>query len=118
MLSQTAMVVGCLRSSKLLHSELLFAMLRSSLGFFDTTPSGRILNRFGKDIDIIDNVLPPSIRAWLFCLASVCSSFNLCVHFPRFTHIYVVQCLTYTELITIYTKADKIGPPIGTNMIN
>ncbi|KAL6447242.1 hypothetical protein ACFW04_001485 [Cataglyphis niger] len=70
-LSQTALVVGCLRSSKLLHSELLFGILRSPLGFFDTTPSGRILNRFGKDIDIIDNVLPPSIRAWLFCLASV-----------------------------------------------
>ncbi|XP_018359854.1 PREDICTED: multidrug resistance-associated protein 1 isoform X3 [Trachymyrmex cornetzi] len=70
-LSQTALVIGCLRSSKLLHSELLFTMLRSPLGFFDTTPSGRILNRFGKDIDTIDNILPPSIRAWLFCLASV-----------------------------------------------
>ncbi|XP_018309833.1 multidrug resistance-associated protein 1 isoform X3 [Mycetomoellerius zeteki] len=71
MLSQTALIIGCLRSSKLLHSELLFTMLRSPLGFFDTTPSGRILNRFGKDIDTIDNILPPSIRAWLFCLASV-----------------------------------------------
>ncbi|KAL0104446.1 hypothetical protein PUN28_017289 [Cardiocondyla obscurior] len=70
-LSQTALVIGCLWSSKVLHSELLFSVLRSPLGFFDTTPSGRILNRFGKDIDVIDNVLPPSIRAWLFCLASV-----------------------------------------------
>ncbi|KAL6447243.1 hypothetical protein ACFW04_001485 [Cataglyphis niger] len=75
-LSQTALVVGCLRSSKLLHSELLFGILRSPLGFFDTTPSGRILNRFGKDIDIIDNVLPPSIRAWLFCLASITQTLN------------------------------------------
>ncbi|KAK2583563.1 hypothetical protein KPH14_009513 [Odynerus spinipes] len=71
MLAQLALVIGCLRSSKLLHSELLFAILRSPVGFFDTTPSGRILNRFGKDIDIIDNVLPPNIRAWLFCLASL-----------------------------------------------
>ncbi|KAF7380118.1 hypothetical protein HZH66_014473 [Vespula vulgaris] len=71
MLAQLALVIGCLRSSKMLHSELLFAILRSPVGFFDTTPSGRILNRFGKDIDIIDNVLPPNIRAWLFCLASL-----------------------------------------------
>ncbi|XP_011699220.1 PREDICTED: multidrug resistance-associated protein 1 isoform X8 [Wasmannia auropunctata] len=70
-LAQTASAIGCLRSSKLLHSEVLYVMLRSPLGFFDTTPSGRILNRFGKDIDTIDNILPPSIRAWLFCLASV-----------------------------------------------
>ncbi|XP_077258461.1 multidrug-Resistance like Protein 1 isoform X5 [Temnothorax americanus] len=89
-LSQTALVVGCLRSSKLLHSELLFAMLRSPLGFFDTTPSGRILNRFGKDIDIIDNVLPPSIRAWLFCLASVIATL---VVISYSTPIFVVVIL-------------------------
>ncbi|KMQ91536.1 multidrug-resistance like protein isoform e [Lasius niger] len=65
-LSQTALVIGCLRSSKLLHSELLFATLRLPLGFFDTTPSGRLLNRFGKDIDIIDNVLPPTMASF-FC---------------------------------------------------
>jgi ATP-binding cassette subfamily C (CFTR/MRP) protein 1 len=71
MLSQTALIVGCLQSSKMLHTELLFSILRSPLGFFDTTPSGRLLNRFGKDIDVIDNVLPHCLRAWLFCLSGV-----------------------------------------------
>lgn len=68
------MAIGCLRSSKLLHSELLFGILRLPVGFFDTTPIGRVINRFGKDIDVIDNVLPPTIKAWLFCLASVCKN--------------------------------------------
>ncbi|XP_043498533.1 multidrug resistance-associated protein 1 isoform X7 [Polistes fuscatus] len=72
MLAQLTLVIGSLKSSKLLHSELLFGILRSPVGFFDTTPSGRILNRFGKDIDILDNVLPPNIKAWFFCLMSVC----------------------------------------------
>ncbi|XP_012540485.1 multidrug resistance-associated protein 1 isoform X3 [Monomorium pharaonis] len=71
MMSQLTMIVGCLRSSRLLHCDLLFNILRSPLGFFDTTPSGRILNRFGKDVDVIDNVLPHVLRAWLMCLASV-----------------------------------------------
>ncbi|XP_015591556.1 multidrug resistance-associated protein 1 isoform X6 [Cephus cinctus] len=71
MIAQLLMVVGCLRSSNILHSGLLFGILRSPIGFFDITPSGRILNRFGKDIDVIDNVLPPTIRAWLFCLTTV-----------------------------------------------
>ncbi|XP_046475187.1 multidrug resistance-associated protein 1 isoform X1 [Neodiprion pinetum] len=71
LLSQLTMAVGCIRSSKLLHVELLFGVLRSPVGFFDITPSGRIINRFGKDIDTVDNVLPPTIRGWLLCLTSL-----------------------------------------------
>lgn len=69
------MAIGCLRSSNLLHYTLVFGILRSPIGFFDTTPSGRLLNRFGKDVDVIDNVLPHNIKAWLFCLVSVRETF-------------------------------------------
>ncbi|KAL7286833.1 hypothetical protein TKK_0018975 [Trichogramma kaykai] len=71
LLAQLTMVSGCLRCSYLLHYKLLFGILHSPIGFFDTTPSGRILNRFGKDVDIVDNILPPNIRAWLFCLVTL-----------------------------------------------
>ncbi|XP_074103395.1 multidrug-Resistance like Protein 1 isoform X2 [Cotesia typhae] len=71
LIAQLVMAIGCLQSSKQLHSELLFGILRLPIGFFDTTPSGRLLNRFGKDVDVIDNALPATLRAWLFCLAGV-----------------------------------------------
>ncbi|XP_043270601.1 multidrug resistance-associated protein 1 isoform X1 [Venturia canescens] len=71
MFAQLMAAFGCLRSSILLHSELLFGTMRAPIGFYDTTPSGRILNRFGKDVDVIDNVLPLCLRAWLDCLAGV-----------------------------------------------
>ncbi|XP_044597658.1 multidrug resistance-associated protein 1 isoform X2 [Cotesia glomerata] len=71
LIAQLIMAIGCLQSSKQLHSELLFGILRLPIGFFDTTPSGRLLNRFGKDVDVIDNALPANLRAWLFCLAGV-----------------------------------------------
>lgn len=71
MLALLALNIGCLRSSEQLHSKLLYSMMRTAIGFYETTPSGRILNRFGKDVDIVDNVLPPTFRAWFFCFASV-----------------------------------------------
>lgn len=38
------------------------------MSFFDTTPQGRILNRFGKDVDVIDNALVQVIQGFLMCV--------------------------------------------------
>ncbi|XP_054556383.1 ATP-binding cassette sub-family C member 5 isoform X2 [Talpa occidentalis] len=51
-------VKGTLRASSQLHDELFRRILRSPMKFFDTTPTGRILNRFSKDMDEVDVRLP------------------------------------------------------------
>ncbi|XP_054985696.1 ATP-binding cassette sub-family C member 5 isoform X2 [Sorex araneus] len=51
-------VKGTLRASSRLHDELFWRILRSPMKFFDTTPTGRILNRFSKDMDEVDVRLP------------------------------------------------------------
>jgi ABC-type multidrug transport system fused ATPase/permease subunit len=43
-----------LNAASKLHGTMLERILRSPMSFFDTTPLGRILNRFSKDIDIVD----------------------------------------------------------------
>ncbi|CAE1165293.1 Probable multidrug resistance-associated protein lethal(2)03659,GDP-mannose 4,6-dehydratase sdnI,Bile pigment transporter 1,ATP-binding cassette transporter abc2,GDP-mannose 4,6 dehydratase,GDP-mannose 4,6 dehydratase 1,Multidrug resistance-associated protein 5,ABC transporter C family member 13,GDP-mannose 4,6 dehydratase 2,Multiple drug resistance-associated protein-like transporter 1,Canalicular multispecific organic anion transporter 2,GDP-mannose 4,6-dehydratase,Cystic fibrosis transmembrane conductan len=45
------------RAAFRLHNNMLYSVLRTPLSFFDTTPMGRITNRFSQDIDIIDNAL-------------------------------------------------------------
>jgi ABC-type multidrug transport system fused ATPase/permease subunit len=54
-----------LAASKSLHQRLLSAILGAPLQFFDTTPSGRIANRFSADIDAIDFTLPEGLMAML-----------------------------------------------------
>lgn len=51
----------CMRCSQRLHDFMFGALIRASMRFFDTNPSGRILNRFSKDIAAIDELLPKVI---------------------------------------------------------
>ena len=53
------------RASGLLHTAMLTNIMRSPMSFFDTTPSGRILNRFSRDVETIDNTLPSQFRSWM-----------------------------------------------------
>ena len=67
--------IGCLGASKKLHQNLLFNVLRSPMIFTDTTPKGRILNRFGKDIEEMDSKIPARLSLVYIlteqCLATI-----------------------------------------------
>ncbi|KAI9689553.1 MAG: hypothetical protein M1822_010204 [Bathelium mastoideum] len=45
------------QASRKLHERMAFAIFRSPMRFFETTPAGRILNRFSSDIYKVDEVL-------------------------------------------------------------
>ncbi|KAG9063667.1 hypothetical protein KI688_003778 [Linnemannia hyalina] len=45
---------GSLRASRDLYEQLLLSVVRAPIRFFDTTPVGRIINRFSKDFEVID----------------------------------------------------------------
>ncbi|XP_075985083.1 ATP-binding cassette sub-family C member 4-like [Anticarsia gemmatalis] len=48
----------CMTASRNLHNDMFHSMLRGVMRFFDTNSSGRILNRFSKDIGALDELLP------------------------------------------------------------
>ncbi|CAD5115099.1 DgyrCDS4110 [Dimorphilus gyrociliatus] len=66
--------ISVVNASTVLHEGMLFNVLRSPMSFFDTTPIGRILNRFSRDIETIDNILPGIIRSWMNTMFTVIST--------------------------------------------
>lgn len=57
---------GSLRASKRIHEQLLHHLMRAKFKFFDSTPLGRIINRFSKDIEAVDQEVAPValVSAW------------------------------------------------------
>uniref|UniRef100_A0A4W6BWQ9 ABC-type glutathione-S-conjugate transporter n=1 Tax=Lates calcarifer TaxID=8187 RepID=A0A4W6BWQ9_LATCA len=52
-------------ASRHLHMDLLINVLRSPMSFFESTPSGNLLNRFAKEIDAIDCMVPDGLKMML-----------------------------------------------------
>nr|XP_044992544.1 ATP-binding cassette sub-family C member 12 isoform X3 [Jaculus jaculus] len=47
-----------LMASSSLHNRVFQKVIKSPMSFFDTTPTGRLMNRFSKDMDELDVRLP------------------------------------------------------------
>ncbi|MEQ2170015.1 Multidrug resistance-associated protein 1 [Goodea atripinnis] len=66
--------IGGIMASRYLHQSLLYDVLRSPMSFFEKTPSGNLVNRFAKEMDTIDSVIPSIIKMFMGSLFNVVGS--------------------------------------------
>ncbi|XP_027681015.2 multidrug resistance-associated protein 1 isoform X2 [Chelonia mydas] len=62
---------GSLCASRTLHNHMLANVLHLPLQYFETNPVGQIINRFTKDMFIIDLRFHYYLRTWLNCTLDV-----------------------------------------------
>ncbi|CAG8607661.1 8848_t:CDS:10, partial [Dentiscutata erythropus] len=80
---------GSLRASKKLYQTLLHRVIRAPLRFFDTTPVGRILNRFGKDFETIDSSLAGELAQFLINAIMMLSTMAVLTVITKVGALYV-----------------------------
>ncbi|KAL5121945.1 ATP-binding cassette transporter yor1 [Pleosporales sp. CAS-2024a] len=93
-------VFGTEAAKTLLHRAIT-RVLRAPMSFFDTTPLGRITNRFSKDIDVLDNTITDSMRMYFLTLAMIISVFILIISY----YYYYAIALGPLFLIFLFSAA-------------
>ena len=78
------------------------------MSFFDTTPLGRILNRFSKDMDIMDVTIPMNFRMLCSQLYNVVGTIVvICYTIPIFTAVVIPIAIMYYLLQKFYVSTAR-----------
>ncbi|CEF69745.1 Canalicular multispecific organic anion transporter 1 [Strongyloides ratti] len=95
-----------LKASTNLHNKMLYSVLHAMVSFYDSTPVGRILNRFSKDVDEVDVKLPFSSEAFLQNMIT-CIGFMAVIAwvFP----LFILFCIPIMILFAIFFSLFQSG---------
>ncbi|XP_043526935.1 multidrug resistance-associated protein 1 isoform X6 [Frieseomelitta varia] len=100
--------LGCWLAARQMHIMMLRAVMRAPLTFFDTTPTGRIISRFAKDVDVLDTSLPQQISDSIYCLFEVIATLVvISVSTPEFIAIIVPISVIYYFVQRFYVASSR-----------
>ncbi|XP_031240697.1 canalicular multispecific organic anion transporter 1 [Mastomys coucha] len=101
-------IYACRNASKTLHGQLLTNILRAPMSFFDTTPTGRIVNRFAGDISTVDDMLPQTLRSWVMCFLGIVSTLvMICMATPIFIVVIIPLSIFYISVQVFYVATSR-----------
>ncbi|KAF8778431.1 Multidrug resistance-associated protein 1 like [Argiope bruennichi] len=97
------LILGATRASERYHRFMLDSVLKSPMSFFDTTPVGRIINRFTTDMEILDNQLFYQIEGWFNCSFFVLASFVVIgINIPIFLACLIPLGVLYYLILKLH----------------
>ncbi|NWT03509.1 MRP6 protein, partial [Mionectes macconnelli] len=103
--SIAAVLLGGVLASHQLFLQLLSNVTRSPMVFFEQTPIGNLLNRFSREMDAVDSVIPDKLKSFLGFLFNLLEIYlviivatpwaamaivPLTVLYAAFQHFYVI----------------------------
>lgn len=102
------MAIIALHASRSMHDGLVTSVCRAPMSFFDTTPIGRILNRFSKDVYAIDESLPDSLFSFLSTTFTVVGTFSTIGYvIPEFLAVIPFMLVAYFYVQRYYIASSR-----------
>lgn len=104
----TLILTHCMRASKVLHERMFKSILYAPMRFFETNQSGRILNRFSKDIGSIDETLPNCISEAVQLMSDLLGILIIVICLNRAMIIVVLVIgLLCSLILKLYLRASQ-----------
>ncbi|XP_049458237.1 ATP-binding cassette sub-family C member 12 isoform X1 [Epinephelus fuscoguttatus] len=95
-----------LNASSKLHNTMFKKIFSSPMSFFDTTPTGRILNRFSRDQEEVDTVLPLHMDPFLqFALVITFTIITISAVFPAMLVAVVVMGALFALILFVVQRS-------------
>jgi len=100
--------ISAVRAARNLHDISLQRILRVPMSYYDTTPLGRIINRFSKDINTIDEALPKSFSQYVrMVLVVVSTATVISIQTPIFLALLAPLVIVYYMIQRYYIASSR-----------
>lgn len=108
LVASIALALGGIRASDKLHFGMLSKILRAPMAFFDTTPMGRIVNRFSQDVYTVDEMIPRTLSSLISCAGQVISTIVVVsITTPIFLAAVAPLAILYYFIQVYYIKTSR-----------
>ncbi|XP_075034070.1 ATP-binding cassette sub-family C member 3 isoform X2 [Mixophyes fleayi] len=108
MASSFTLAMAGIGAARKLHVSLLDNKMHTPQAFYDTTPIGRIINRFSKDIYVIDEMIPHTILMFLATFfTSVSTMIVIVSSTPLFAVVIVPLAFVYVFVQRFYVATSR-----------
>ncbi|XP_030582176.1 multidrug resistance-associated protein 9-like [Archocentrus centrarchus] len=95
-----------MRASCTFHDTMFKKVVDSPMSFFDTTPTGRLLNRFSKDQEEVETVLPLFMDSFLQCSVHVtCAIVIISAVFPTMLSVVVIMGALFAVIVFVLRRS-------------
>ncbi|XP_065808466.1 ATP-binding cassette sub-family C member 12 isoform X2 [Labrus bergylta] len=92
-----------------LHNTMFKKIIASPMSFFDTTPTGRIINRFSKDQEEVDTVLPLHMDPFIqFTLMVTFTIIIISTVFPAMLLAVLVMGALFTLILFVFQRSIRL----------